>query len=101
MKKPSFVSHYLVLQDLVNGVDVRQKSDIIYYLTSRIENIKCDLKNTEGLEFVEDITKESTYSTYKPYVLVPSRANIDKAEKVLLKYATDDVLNFLETKQRA
>ena len=40
IKKPPFLSHYLVLRDLIDGVDVRSKNDSIFYFTSRIENIK-------------------------------------------------------------
>lgn len=97
MKKPPFISHYLALKDLINGIDVREKSDIIFYLTSRIENIKLDLVK-DGLEFIEDITKETTYSYYKPYLLVPSEQNINKAKKVLERYETNEVLAFLEYK---
>jgi|GEM_PF-2780223 len=99
MKKPSYVSHYLVLHDLINGIDVRAKSDIVFYLTSRVENIKCDLVN-DGLEFIEDIKKETPYSYYKPYILYPSMGNIQKAKSLLQAYATKEVLAFLATKQQ-
>jgi len=99
MKKPKGLSHYLVLRDLIKGIDVREKSDNIFYLTSRIENIKCDL-NRQGLDFIEDITKETTFSHYKPYILKPSKNNINKAENIMKIYATDKVLDFLnETKK--
>jgi len=98
MKKPNFVSHYLVLKDLLNYVDVREKSDIIFYLTARIENIKMDLVK-QGIEFVEDATKESTYSHYKPYILVSTTDNLSRAKKLLESYASDDVLSFLENKK--
>lgn len=98
IKKPPFISHYLILKDLIAGVDVRAKSDIIFYLTSRIENIKCDLLK-DGIEFIEDISKETTYSHYKPYLLVPSESNINKAKKVLKRYETKKVLDFISQKQ--
>lgn len=98
MKKPPFISHYLTLKDLIAGVDVRAKSDIIFYLTSRIENIKCDLVK-DGIEFIEDISEETTYSHYKPYLLVPSESNINKAKKVLKRYETKKVLDFISQKQ--
>lgn len=99
MKKPKGLSHYLVLKDLINGIDVREKSDIIFYKTSRIENIKCDL-NKQGLDFIEDITKETRFSHYKPYILTPSKSNIQKAENMMKIYGTDKVLSFLnETKK--
>jgi len=97
MKKPKYISHYLVLKDLIDGIDVREKSDIIFYLTSRIENIKVDLVK-EGIEFIEDISKETTYSYYKPYLLVPSERNICYAKKVLERYETNEILAFLEHK---
>ncbi len=97
MKKPHYVSHYLVLKDLINGIDVREKNDVIFYLTSRIENIKSHLKK-EGIEFIEDISKETSFSSYKPYLLIPSESNILKAKKLLEKYCTDEILNFLEQK---
>jgi hypothetical protein len=99
MKKPISISYYLVIRDLIEGIDVRAKSDIIFYLTSRIENIKCDL-NKEGLEFLEDIKKETTFSHYKPYILKPSSHNIKKAEDLLEIYGTDDVIKFLEETKR-
>lgn len=98
MKKPSYLSHYLILKDLIDGVDVRQHSDTVVYLTARIENIKVDLVKN-GIEFIEDITRTSRYSTYKPYILYPSLENINKAKKLLEQYTTDDILKFLELKQ--
>jgi len=97
--KPPFVSHYLVLLDLIAGKDVRMYSDNIYYLTSRIENIKLDLVK-EGLEFIEDVKKETSYSYYKPYILVPSDSNITKAKELLERYKTKEVLEFLENSKR-
>jgi hypothetical protein len=100
MKKPKGLSHYLVLKDLIRGVDVREKSDSIFYMTSRIENIKCDL-NKQGLNFIEDIRKDTTFSNYKPYILTPSKNNIQKAEDLMQIYATDDVLKFLEETKKS
>lgn len=97
MKKPPYVSHYLVLRDLIDGIDVRTHSDMIVYLTARIENIKGDLVK-QGIEFIEDISRESKYSNYKPYILLPTKDNINRAEEVLIRYATSDVLSFLEQK---
>ena len=97
MRKPPYVSHYLVLSDLLNNVDVRQYSDRIVYLTSRIENIKTALKK-DGLEFIEDASKDSRYSHYKPYILEPTVNNLNNAKKLLKRYATDGVLSFLEDK---
>lgn len=98
MRKPPYISHYLVLKDLIAGVDVRIYSDTIVYLTSRIENIKMDLLK-DGVQFIDDISKESKYSYYKPYILLPTKENIIIAEEVLIKYATSEVLDFLEVKQ--
>ncbi len=97
-KKPINVSKYLVLKDLINGVDVRSKVDFIHYLTSRIENVKCDLAN-EGLEFQESVLSYTSYSHYKPYLLVPSVGNIKKAEQLLKKYETKEILEFLSNRQ--
>jgi len=95
LKKPPFTSHYLVLKDLIAGVDVRQYSDVVHYLTSRIENIKNDFVN-QGLLFYEDAKEKSRYSYYKPYLLIQSKANIDLAEQILKRYKTDKVIEFLE-----
>jgi len=97
MKKPKHISHYLVLKDLLDGVDVRQYSDTITYLTSRIENIKMDLVKS-GVEFIEDVSRESRYSHYKPYILHPTTENLNKAKEILQSYASDEVLSFLEQK---
>ena len=97
MKKPKHISHYLVLKDLLDGVDVRQYSDTITYLTSRIENIKMDLVKS-GIEFIEDVSRESRYSHYKPYILHPTTENLNKAKEILKNYASDEVLSFLEQK---
>ncbi len=99
LKKPNFLSHYLVLSDLIRGEDVRQKSDTIFYFTSRIENIKLDLVK-HGVEFIEDATKETAFSFYKPYLLKPSKENLERAQKLLERYETLEVLEFLESQKR-
>ena len=98
--KPPFISHYLILIDLLAGKDVRMYSDSIYYLTSRIENIKLDLVK-QGLEFIEDVKKETSYSYYKPYILVPSDDNIKKAKELMARYGTKEVLEFLEISKKS
>lgn len=97
MRKPPFISHYLVLKDLIDGIDVRQYSDTVVYLTSRIENIKSDLVR-HGILFIEDISRESKYSYYKPYILFPSYVNLKRAKELLEQYETNDVLEFIELK---
>jgi len=94
MSKPPFVSHFLVLRDLVQGIDPRQYSDKVRYLTSRIENIKCDLVG-RGLEFREE-TKKSSHSFYKPYYLKETAENMELAEQLLEEYYTKKVKVFLE-----
>jgi hypothetical protein len=101
IKKPPYVSHYLVLSDLLSGADVRAKSDVVHYLTSRIENLKTELQNTYGLQFIDGVTKDSTYSYYKPYILEPTPENINKAKELLKKFSTNEVLVFLEQKPNA
>jgi len=95
MRKPAYISHYLVLRDLIDGVDVRRNSDTIVYLCSRIENVKCDLIK-EGLRFDEEVRTNSTYSIYKPYILDRDDDNMKLAEKLLRRYATDKVMYFIE-----
>lgn len=95
MSKPHFTSHYLVLNDLIKGVDVRQHSDSVVYLCSRIENVKNDLVK-QGLQFDEDAIAKSRYSHYKPYVLKTDRENMELAEEILKKYSTAKVLAFLD-----
>ena len=97
MKKPPYVSHYLVLKDLLAGVDVRRYSDTVVYLTSRIENIKCELVKN-GVSFIEDISRESNYAHYKPYILQPTADNLNRAKELLERYKTDEVINFLADK---
>jgi hypothetical protein len=94
MKKPPFVSHYLVLRDLLDGVDVRSRNDSIHYLTSRIENIKMDLVN-RGILFDEEAVVKTKYSHYKPYRLIQTDQNIKRAEKLLKTFATEKVKQFL------
>jgi len=96
-KKPNFISHYLVLKDLISGVDVRQFSDHIVYLTSRIENIKNELCN-RGLLFDEYAIAYTKLSHYKPYVLIQTEANIKLAKELLEQYKTEKVSNFLSRK---
>ena len=98
MKKPPYISHYLVLRDLLNGVDVRQYSDSVHYLTSRIENIKNDLVK-QGLEFDEAAIAKSKYSHYKPYILIRTEENLKRAEKLLKRYGTANVLRFFDEVQ--
>jgi len=94
-KKPSYLSHYLVLSDLIAGIDVRQYPDILHYNTSRIENIKNNLVK-DGLLFDEEAKAFSRFSYYKPYVLIRSKDNLELAKQVLKKFATDKVMDFLE-----
>ena len=95
MKKPAFLSHYLVLRDLIDSVDVRQYSDSVHYLTARIENVKHDLVKA-GLRFDEMARAESRYANYKPYILERDAANMALADQLLKHYGTDEVLRFLE-----
>lgn len=67
MKKLHYISHYLVLRDLTNEI-----------------------------ESIKDISKETSYSHYKPYILKPTENNILKAKKLLERFASKKVLNFLE-----
>jgi len=94
-KKPAFVSHYLVLSDLIAGIDVRQYPDMLHYNTSRIENIKNDLVK-EGIQFDEDAKALSRFSYYKPYIIIRTKENLELAEQVLKRFATDKVMEFLE-----
>ena len=98
MKKPNYISHYLVLKDLIEGIDPRQYNDIIRYLTSRIENIKCDLKE-HGLMFDETVVAYSKYSIYKPYVLLSDDENMQRAKTLLNTYHTRAVEMFLNRKR--
>ena len=95
MKKPNFISHYLVLKDLIDGVNVRQYSDSVVYLTSRIENIKNDLVK-RGLRFDDDAVAYSTYSHYKPYVLEQDIENIELAKAIAESFKTDKVMQFIQ-----
>ena len=95
IKKPPFISHYLVLRDLIDGVDVRSKNDNIFYFTSRIENIKLYLKEI-GLQCDENAKAYSTYSDYKPYVLMQNESNIKKAYEILDIFESKEILDFIE-----
>ena len=95
MRKPILVSHYLILRDLMNNVDVRQFSDRIVYLTARIENIKNDLVK-RGLRFDEEAKANSSYSYYKPYILIKDNENMELAERLLKQYKTEKVIQFLK-----
>ena len=86
-----------MLKDLLDGIDVRQYSDTVVYLTSRIENIKLDITK-QNIEFIEDISKESRYAHYKPYILLPTADNINRAKELLERYSTDEVIEFLADK---
>lgn len=98
--KPPFFSHYLVLKDLIAGIDVRKYPDTIYYNTSRIENIKNDLSN-KGILFDEDATAQSRYSYYKPYIIIRTKDNLELAEETLKQYATKKVLEFIANQDEA
>jgi hypothetical protein len=93
--KPSFLSHYLVLKDLIDGIDVRKYPDTIHYNTSRIENIKNDLSN-KGILFDEDAKASSRFSYYKPYIIIRTKDNLELAKEILNQYETKKVLEFLE-----
>ena len=95
IKKPPFISHYLVLRDLIDGIDVRSKNDSIFYFTSRIENIKLYLKEI-GLQFDENAKAYSTFSDYKPYVLIQNESNIKRAYVILDRFESKEILEFIE-----
>ena len=95
IRKPPFLSHYLVLRDLLDGVDVRSENDSIFYFTSRIENIKLYLKDI-GIEFDENAKSYSKYSDYKPYILIQNESNIKRAYELLEKFESKEILEFLE-----
>jgi len=95
IRKPRFISHYLVLRDILRGKDVRRYSSEIEYLTSRIENIKLWLSK-QGLVFEEDARAMGRYSFYKPYRLVLSIENFSRAYALLEKLESDKIKAFLE-----
>jgi len=95
MSKPPFISHYLVLDDLIKRVDVRKHSDNLVYLTSRIENVKNDLVK-RGLKFDDDAVAYSAYSHYKPYILLQDSENIELAKTLLESFKTAKVMQFIE-----
>ena len=79
----------------MNNVDVRQFSDRVVYLTARIENIKNDLVK-QGLQFDEEVKANSSYSYYKPYILIKDNENMELAKNLLKRYKTDKVIQFLK-----
>ena len=95
IKKPPFLSHYLVLRDLIDGIDPRSKNDNIFYFTSRVENIKLYLKEI-GLQFDENAKAYSTFSDYKPYVLIQNELNIKRAYEILDRFESKEILEFIE-----
>ncbi len=95
IKKPPFISHYLVLRDLIDGIDPRSKNDNIFYFTSRVENIKLYLKEI-GLQFDENAKAYSTFSDYKPYVLIQNELNIKRAYEILDRFESKEILEFIE-----
>jgi len=95
MNKPNFISRYLVLRDLIDGVNVRQYNDSIVYLTSRIENIKLELKDA-GLRFDERATAFGMYAPYKPYILIDDEDNMKLAKALLERYTTPKIEAFLQ-----
>lgn len=100
MKKPPYITHYLFLRDLIALDEVCSLEDKKIYLTSRLSNTKLDLKE-RGLEFVEDIEyNNSKYATYKPYKLLQTKENLERAKKVLASYETPKVLEFVAYLQR-
>ena len=95
IKKPPFISHYLVLRDLIDGIDVRSKNVSIFYFTFILVNIKLYLKEM-GLQFDENAKAYSTFSDYKPYVLIQNESNIKRAYELLEKFESKEILEFLE-----
>lgn len=99
MSKPHFISQYLVLRDIIEGIDVRAVDAKKVYLTSRIENIKVEFKK-HGLRFKEKAKEDSTYADYKLYILIQDEANMALAQELLEKYATPKVLFFIDGVQK-
>ncbi len=95
MGKPNFISRYLVLRDLIKGENVREKNPKIAYLTSRIENVKLEIKEA-GLRFNEKAKAFGTYAPYKPYILINDTDNMKLAEALLEEYNTPKIKAFLK-----
>lgn len=93
MKKPAFLSHFLVLQDLINGMDVKASLERERYYTSRLANIIMNLRD-DGILFEEDAKETTLYSWYKPYRMIKNEANIQRAKDVLKRYSSDAVESF-------
>lgn len=74
MKKPKYLSHYLIITALINDEPVSTADSQIFY-TARIENIISEFRD-EGILFQEDAKATSKYSWYKPYILVQSDENL-------------------------
>lgn len=77
MKKPKYLSHYLILTALINDETVSTTDTKAFY-TSRIENIITAFRD-EGILFQEDAKAISKYSWYKPYILVKTDENLQNA----------------------
>lgn len=77
MKKPKYLSHYLIITALINDETVSTTDTKAFY-TSRIENIITAFRD-EGILFQEDAKAISKYSWYKPYILVKTDENLQNA----------------------
>ena len=95
MNKPNYISRYLVLRDLIKKENVREHNPKIVYLTSRIENVKLELKEA-GLKFDERAKAFGIYASYKPYILINDADNMKLAEALLKEYSTPKIKAFLQ-----
>lgn len=84
MRKPTHLSHYLIVTALINGERVTTADSQAFY-TSRIENIISEFRS-EGISFQEDVKENSRFSWYKPYVLVQTKENFERAKELQDRY---------------
>jgi UDP:flavonoid glycosyltransferase YjiC (YdhE family) len=85
MKKPPFISHFLVIEDLKHRVDISTTDGAVYFCR-RLENIFSEFRK-EGVIFNEHNYTSSKFSNYKIYQIIYTPDNLNRLLELQKQYA--------------
>lgn len=85
MSKLPYESHYLAITALIEGRPLNGKNGYDEFRCSRMSNIISDFRR-DGLLIDEKAIARSSYSHFKPYRLIQSADNLQRAKEIQEKY---------------
>jgi hypothetical protein len=86
MSKLPYESHYLAITALVEGRPLNGRNGYDEFKCARMSNIISDFRHIDGLLIDEKAIARSSYSHFKPYRLIQSLENLQRAKEIQEKY---------------